>query len=58
MYFNLSKPQFYGNLKIFQFQEKCVLDIPVYLMAGGGITLALNILKNLAILSPTDLDDR
>lgn len=41
-----------------QYNGQCFVDVPLYLMLGGGITLALIIAKRIAILTPCDCDDK
>jgi len=41
-----------------QYKDECTFDVPQYLMVGGGITLALTLLKVIAILTPSECDDK
>jgi len=41
-----------------QYKEECNFDVPLYLMLGGGICLVFTILRIIAVLTPSECDDK
>lgn len=41
-----------------QYKDECTFDVPLYLMLGGGICLVFTILRLIAVLTPSECDDK